>query len=70
MALFAKHKEIEFGVGDVIRVAQKIKEGDKNFVNKLVGKDVQKIPVTLGLYGNNGLVEILSGVGEGETLEF
>ncbi|KKQ78199.1 MAG: hypothetical protein A3A96_00085 [Candidatus Zambryskibacteria bacterium RIFCSPLOWO2_01_FULL_39_39] len=47
-----------------------IKEGDKNFVNKLVGKDVQKIPVTLGLYGNNGLVEILSGVGEGETLEF
>ena len=29
MALFAKHKEIEFGVGDVIRVAQKIKEGDK-----------------------------------------
>ena len=29
MALKIKHKEIEFGVGDQIKVWQKIKEGDK-----------------------------------------
>ena len=30
MALKAKHKETEFGVGDVIRVTQKIKEDGKS----------------------------------------
>lgn len=30
MALKAKHKEIEFGVGDVIRVVQKIKDDEKS----------------------------------------
>ncbi len=29
MALIAKHKEIEFGVGDRIKVVSKIKEGEK-----------------------------------------
>lgn len=29
MALKAKHKDIEFGVGDRIRVIQKVQEGDK-----------------------------------------
>ncbi len=29
MALFAKHKDTKFGVGDTVRVLQKIKEGDK-----------------------------------------
>ena len=29
MALRIKHKEIEFGVGDKIKVFQKIKEGEK-----------------------------------------
>ncbi len=29
MSLFAKHKEIEFGVGDKIKVYQRIKEGEK-----------------------------------------
>lgn len=29
MALKIKHKEVEFGVGDKIRVYQKIKDGDK-----------------------------------------
>lgn len=29
MSLFAKHKEVEFGVGDKIKVHQKIKEGEK-----------------------------------------
>lgn len=30
MPLFTKHKEVEFGVGDRIRVTQKIVEGGKN----------------------------------------
>jgi large subunit ribosomal protein L19 len=30
MALKIKHKEVEFGVGDRVRVVQKIKEGDKS----------------------------------------
>lgn len=29
MALTIKHKEVEFGVGDKIRVVQKIKDGEK-----------------------------------------
>ena len=29
MALTIKHKEVEFGVGDKVRVYQKIKDGDK-----------------------------------------
>lgn len=29
MALKIKHKEVEFGVGDKVRVIQKIKDGDK-----------------------------------------
>jgi large subunit ribosomal protein L19 len=29
MALKIKHKEVEFGVGDKVRVVQKIKDGDK-----------------------------------------
>ena len=32
MALRIKHKEIEFGIGDRIKVFQRIKEGDKNRV--------------------------------------
>ncbi len=47
-----------------------LKEGDQNFVNKIVGKKAQKIPVSLGLSGNNGLVEILGGLGEGDMVEF
>lgn len=30
MAIFIKHKEITFGVGDKVRVVQKIKERDKS----------------------------------------
>jgi len=30
MALFIKHKEITFGIGDKVRVVQKIKERDKS----------------------------------------
>ncbi|MEK7116563.1 MAG: efflux RND transporter periplasmic adaptor subunit [Patescibacteria group bacterium] len=45
-------------------------ENGQNFVNKIVGKNTQKIPVTLGLSGNNGLAEILSGLAAGDKLEF
>ena len=47
-----------------------VKEGEQNFVNKVVGKQTQKVPVTLGLVGNNGFAEILSGLTEGDTVEF
>lgn len=30
MPLFASHKEVKFGVGDKVRVVQKILEGEKN----------------------------------------
>lgn len=46
------------------------KEGGGNFVNKVVNGQVQKIPVTLGLTGNNGMVEITSGLSEGDVVEF
>lgn len=47
-----------------------IKENDQNFVNKLVGKKSQKTLVTLGLIGNSGLAEVLSGLSEGDRVEF
>jgi len=47
-----------------------IKETDQNFVNKIMGKNIQKIPVTLGLFGNDGFVEVMSGLEEGDTVEF
>lgn len=46
------------------------KEGDKSFVEVQRGKDVEKVEVSLGLSGNNGVVEILSGVSEGDTLVY
>lgn len=46
------------------------KEKGQNFVNKVVGGKVQKIPVTLGISGNTGLVEVLSGLREGDSVEF
>jgi multidrug efflux pump subunit AcrA (membrane-fusion protein) len=46
------------------------KENDKNFMNKLVGGKTQKTYVNLGLSGNDGLVEILSGLSLGDTVEF
>lgn len=48
------------------------REGDQNFVNKIIPSEgkAQKIPVGLGLSGNNGSVEILSGLSAGDTVEF
>ncbi|QQS38490.1 50S ribosomal protein L19 [Candidatus Woesebacteria bacterium] len=49
MALYATHNNTKFGVGDTIRVSQKIKEGDKTriqvfegMVIKIKGRDVGK----------------------------
>jgi len=36
----------------------------------VVGKSVEKIPVSLGISGNNGFVEILSGLSEGDIVQF
>jgi RND family efflux transporter MFP subunit len=47
-----------------------IKEGDQNFVNKVSGNKTKKIPASLGLSGNNGFVEILSGLSQGDVVEF
>lgn len=47
-----------------------LKEDNQNFVNKVNGKEIQKIPVTLGLIGDNGSAEILSGLEDGDTIEF
>jgi len=38
MALFAKHNDVQFGVGDVIRVKQQITEGDKVRLQNFEGK--------------------------------
>lgn len=37
MALKAKHKEIEFGIGDQVKVFQKIKEGEKERLQAFEG---------------------------------
>jgi len=37
MALFATHKETKFGVGDRVRVTQKIKEGEKERLSVFEG---------------------------------
>lgn len=37
MSLFAKHKDIEFGVGDKVKVHQRIKEGEKERVSVFEG---------------------------------
>ena len=47
------------------------KEGDEFFVNKIISENkTQKVPVVLGLSGNDGVVEILSGLEEGDMVEF
>lgn len=46
------------------------KENGRDFVSKVVGNSVEKVPVTLGISGNNGFAEVLSGLGEGDMIEF
>lgn len=46
-------------------------ENGQDFIYKIIGKKTQKTPVTLGISGNDGLVEILSGdLREGDNVEF
>ena len=47
MALFGKFKDVEFGVGDKIRVTQKIKEGEKDGTQSFEG-------MVIGLKGHAG----------------
>lgn len=46
------------------------KEGEKYFVNKVVGSEDVKTEVTLGLQGDNGYVEVVSGLELGEKVSF
>lgn len=46
------------------------KEGDQNFVSKIIDGESQKTQVTLGMSGNDGMVEIIEGLNEGDTVEF
>ena len=46
------------------------KEGEQNFVNKVVGNDIFKTEITLGLIGNNGTAEVINGLNEGDLVEF
>jgi hypothetical protein len=39
-------------------------------VNKVVGKDIQKTPISLGIVGSNGLVEVLDSLVEGDIVGF
>ncbi len=51
MALIFKHKETEFGVGDKIRVIQKIEEGGKSRLSSFEG-------MVLGLKGQGDMATI------------
>jgi len=44
------------------------KNGDGKFVKILKEKEVQEIPIQTGLYGDDGLVEITSGLTEGQEI--
>jgi len=46
------------------------KEDGQTFVNKMVGQKTQKTAVILGLSGNDGMAEVLSGLEEGDMVEF
>lgn len=46
------------------------KEGERSYINKVVGSSVQKIEITLGLVGSNGTAEVINGLNEGDLIEF
>lgn len=46
------------------------KEGDKTFVNKLIDDKPVKTEVELGLQGSDGSAEVLSGLSEGDSIEY
>ncbi len=45
-------------------------ENDQTFVNKVIGKKVEKTPVQRGLSGSGGFVEVISGLNEGDYITF
>ena len=45
------------------------KEGEMVYVQKLSGKEYVKTPITIGLRGQDGFVEVLSGLNEGDVIE-
>lgn len=48
-----------------------LREPAGTFVNKIIDKNKStKVPVSIGISGNNGLVEILSGLEVGDQIEF
>ncbi len=47
-----------------------VKEGDKIFVTKLVGGKPVKTEVKIGLTGSDGSVEIISGLSEGDQINY
>lgn len=46
------------------------RENNQTFVNKVVDKKAQKTSVNLGIVGNDGLVEVLNGLNQGDIVEF
>jgi hypothetical protein len=46
------------------------KEGDQSFVNLEIGKNTKKVQIETGLLGNDGLVEVLNGLNEGDIVQF
>jgi len=44
------------------------KNGSGKFARVLVSEQVKEAPITIGLRGDNGLVEVLSGLNEGDTV--
>ena len=46
------------------------KEGDKNYVDKLNGKNSVKTEIEIGIQGDNSYTEIISGLSEGDIVMF
>ena len=44
------------------------KNGDGKYIRILVGRKLVEVPVTVGLRGDGGMVEILSGAKEGDEV--
>ncbi len=45
------------------------KKGNKSYVQKVSGENAVQTEVTLGIVGQDGMTEVLSGLGEGDTVE-
>ncbi len=56
---------------DVIKVPQYaiIKKDNQLFVDKVEGKIITQVPVTIGFNGNDGSVEVLSGINVGDVIQ-